>query len=612
MSKPRKDDSIRTIEAPRQRAEARDGWLQRYVPITSWLSNYNRADLPSDAIAGSVVAIMLIPQAMAYAMLAGLPPQMGLYASILPLIAYAVLGTSRTLGVGPVAIVSLMISSSLTPFAEAGSPQYISYAIMLALMSGAILLILGMLRAGAITNFMSHPVVAGFSTAAALVIAASQLNHLLGLDLERTHLIPKTILEIIREASEISAPTVAIGFVSLVVLLGRNKIAAFLKSANLISPLVADLLPKAMPLVVVIVATGLTWGFDLAQKGVKIVGSIPSGLPGVVIPDIDLKVAMELAPVAMIVAAVAFLESISIARTLAAKRREKLSPDQELIGLGTANIMSAATGGYPIAGSFSRSSVNFSSGARTQLAAIITAVLIALALLLLTPLLYHLPRATLAAIVVMAVTGLVDFSPLAHTWRYMKLDAISYAATFLGVLILGVEEGIFAGIISSIVFFLWRTSKPDFVVLGRLGESQIFRDARFHEVHTYPDVLFLRVDMSLYFANANNLEDVVLRQVAENPQIKHFVLVCSSINMIDASALDSLSALRSSLHESGVTMHLAAVKMSILRRMKATDFLDQLNPGKVFTSAHDAAAALVTEITPSPVPDADYAARAAK
>ncbi|MEQ1715947.1 MAG: sulfate permease [Hyphomicrobium sp.] len=567
----------------------------RNVPILSWLGNYNRDDLPSDAVAGIVIAITLIPQAMAYATLAGLPPQMGLYTSIFPAIAYAALGSSRILGIGPVAIISLMVGSSLAPFAAVGSPQYVNYAIILSLMSGLFLLLLGVLRAGALTNFMSHPVIAGFSTAAALIIAATQFGHMLGLELSRTYFIPKVAVEVFAKRADISVTTTVFAALSLILLVGRNGIADFLKAKNILGTYGADMLPKAMPLVVVVLATAAAWWFDLASKGLKVVGHIPSGLPVLVMPDLSWDVILQLAPVAALIAAVSFLESISIARTLAAKVRQKLLPDQELIGLGAANVASALTGGYPVAGSFSRSTVNLSSGARTQLAAIITSLLIAITLLALTPLLYHLPQATLAAIVVMAVTSLIDFSPLSHTWRYMKLDATSFLLTFLGVLAFGVEEGIIIGIASSIAFFLWRTSAPNFVVLGRLGSSALFRDARFHEVGTYPEILFLRIDMSLYFANAANLEDFVLRYVAEHPEVKHFVLVGSSVNMIDASALDTLESLRLRLKDSEVTMHLASIKSTILRRMRATDFLDKLAPGKVFLSPHDAAIALANK-----------------
>ena len=575
--------------------ERRKAWFVRNVPIVTWLGQYNRDDLPGDTIAGTVVAITLIPQAMAYSTLAGLPPQMGLYTGLLPPILYSVFGSSRTLGVGPVAILSLMVGSSLAPIAAAGSPEYASYAILVALMSGLLLLALGMLRAGALTNFISHPVIAGFSTAAALIIAASQIKDMFGINLERTYFIPRILSEVFAKRADIHYLTMAVAGGSLILLLGRNAIAKFLQSRNVLNQLWADMLTKVMPLLVLILTTWLSWYFNFAGKNIKIVGTIPSGLPVLVWPELSWHVLQQLTPAALLIAAVSFLESIAIARTLAAKSRQKVLPDQELVGLGAAHIASALTGGYPIAGSFSRSTVNVAAGARTQLAAIITSVFIAITLLVLTPVLYHLPQATLAAIVVMAVTSLIDFGPLAHTWRYMKLDATSFMATFLGVLALGIEEGILMGIACSIAFFLWRTSTPNLVVLGRLGDSQLFRDARFHEVHTYPEVLLLRIDMSLYFANASNLEDFVLRYVADNPEVKHFVLVGSSINMIDASALDTLEALRLNLNDSGVTMHLASIKSTILRRMRATDFLDKLSPGKVFLSPHDAVVALLGE-----------------
>lgn len=572
------------------------------LPIMCWLPGYKSADFPSDAVAGAVVAVMLIPQAMAYAMLAGLPPVSGLYASLLPLIAYAVFGTSRTLGVGPVAIVSLMVGSALAPLAAPGSPEYVGFAVVLALMSGLVLLGLGIVGAGALTNFMSHPVVAGFTAAAGLIIAASQLGHLLGLYLERTHLIPKILLETFAERDEINLATVAVAALSLFCLLGRHRIARYFHTLGVLGEASADLVAKAMPLIVVFIATTLSALLGLAGYGVKIVGVIPSGLPVPTIPKLDWAIIELLLPSAALIAAVGFLESISIARTLASRRRQKVEPDKELVGLGMANLASGLTGGYPIAGSFTRSSVNFASGARTQLSAIITALVVATALVLFTSLLYHLPRATLAAIVVMAVTGLVDFSSLKHNWRYMRLDATSFAVTFVGVLALGIEEGLLLGIAAAIVFFLWRSSTPNFVVVGRLGDTTLFRDERFHEVRTFPTVLFLRVDMSLYFANAASLEDFVLRYVADHPDVEHFVLVGSGINMIDASALETLESLQARLRDSGVLMHMAAMKSSILKRMRQTNFLVAMTPGQLFLSAHEAAKVLVPSDSDPAIP----------
>lgn len=572
--------------------------VRNYLPILEWLPSYKRDDLASDLTAGAVVAIMLIPQGMAYALLAGLPPQMGLYAAILPLLVYAVFGTSRSLGVGPVAIVSLMVASTLVPMAQTQSVEFVAYAVVLSLMSGLMLLGLGLAKAGFLTNFMSHPVIAGFTTAAALIIAFSQVKHLLGIEIARTHLIPKVIWEVFQKSHEIDRLTVFIGAVSLAVLLVRNKIGGAIAARGWLNAFWSDIVAKSMPLVVVVVGTAATWWLGLAGQGLKIVGDIPKGLPGLTLPRFDLAILEHLLVGAFLIAFVGFLETVSVARTLASKRRQKIDPDQELIAMGVANVASAFTGGYPVAGSFSRSVINYSSGARTQLAAIVTALLIALTLVFFTPALYYLPKAVLAAIIVMAVVSLVDFSPITHMWRYMKLDAVSFAATFLAVLTLGVEEGILAGIGLSIAFFLWRTSRPNLVVLGRLDDSQLFRDARFHKVTTYDHVFALRVDMSLYFANAAFLEDYVLRYVADHRDVEHFVLVCSSVNMIDASALETLESLQSRLKDAGVTMHLAAVKSTILRRLKAIDFMSKLAPGRLFGSAHEALVAL-TGIDPT-------------
>ncbi len=583
---------------------------QLYAPILCWLPQYKREDLSSDITAGTIVAIMLIPQGMAYALLAGLPPQMGLYAGLLPLIVYAIFGTSRPLGVGPVAIVSLMVSSTLVPMASPQSPEYIGYALALAFLSGLILLALGMIKAGFFTNFMSHPVIAGFTSAAALIIGFSQFKYLLGIELERTSFIPKIIWGASRKIDEIHMLTVAIAAGSLALLAARNYIGTALRRAGLVDEFWGDILPKAMPLVLVIASSLIVWFFGLAEKGVQIVGDIPRGLPSVTMPPLDLGVIEKLFVGAFLIAIVGFLETVSVARTLASKRRQKIVPDQELIAMGAANIASAFTGGYPVAGSFSRSVVNFSSGARTQMSGLITVAFIIVTLLLLTPALYFLPKAALAAIIVIAVSSLVDFHPVVHMWRYMKLDAVSFIATFIAVLLLGVEEGILFGVALSIVFFLWRTSQPTLVVLGRLGNSMLFRDARFHNVTTYDNILLLRVDMSLYFANAAHLEDFVLRYIADHPRVQHFVLVCSSVNMIDASALETLESLQSRLKGSGVTMHLAAVKSSILKRLKAVSFFEKLEPGRIFLAAHDAAEALaapslppVTEPAMVPSPD---------
>ena len=582
--------------------------MRKIFPILCWLPSYKREDLPSDVTAGIVVAIMLIPQGMAYALLAGLPPQAGLYTAVLPHIVYSIFGTSRTLGMGPVAIISLMVGTTLAPLATVGTEQYANYALLLSLMAGLFLVAFGLVRAGFLTNFISHPVLSGFTTAAAFIIGFSQLQYLLGLSLERTHFIPSILLDVWHKSGLINPATLAIGVAAIVALQLRSSFTDLLRRAGLIGDFAADLLPKLLPLVIVLAATGITWYFRLDTHGVKIVGSIPSGLPTLSMPHMDTSATQQLVTGALLIGLVSFLESVSVARTLAAKRRQKVVPDQELFGVGFANIAAAFTGGYPVAGSFTRSVINFATGARTQVAGILTAIIIVLTLLFLAPVFYYLPQAVLAATIVTAVTGLIDFSSLGHMWKYMRLDAVSFLGTFAAVLVLGIEEGILVGIALSIVFFLWRTSQPNLVELGRLGETQLYRDARSHEVTTYDNLLMLRVDMSLYFANAAHLEDHVLRYVADHPKVEHFVLVCSSVNMIDASALETLESLQSRLKAAGVTMHLAAVKTSILRRLKSIDFFTKLEPGRVYPSAHDAAEALAKKPAASDPPPVREAA----
>jgi len=563
--------------------------LKQYLPILNWLPGYNRQALSSDGMAGLIVAIMLVPQGMAYALLAGLPPEVGLYASIVPLILYGLLGSSRALAVGPVAIVSLMVASTIGAFAESGSADYIAAALLLALLSGVFLLGMGLLRLGFLVNFLSHPVISGFTSAAALVIGFSQLKHLLGFDIPRSHLITETIQHAMTHISQLNPATFAIAAFSLgLLLVWKSKVPALLRSSGM-PEAVANPLSKAGPLVAVVITTLSVWAFGLnSASGVAIVGDIPAGLPPVGLPEFDLALARELLPAAILISLVGFLESVSVAKSLASKRRQKIDANQELVALGAANIGAALTSGYAVTGGFSRSMVNFAAGAVTPLASIITAVLIALTVVLFTPMLYFLPKATLAAIIVVAVATLIDFKTFRDSWLYNKADAISLAATFVAVLILGVEVGIVFGALLSIALYLWRTSRPHMAIVGRVGETEHFRNVQRHEVHTQPKVLTVRVDESLYFANTAFLEDQLLAQVADNPEIDHLVLVMSAVNFIDASALESLETLVDQLGDAGVTLHLAEVKGPVMDRLNRVDFTHHLGKGKIFLSTHEA------------------------
>lgn len=563
--------------------------LRRFIPALEWSARYRQEDLPADILAGVIVAIMLVPQAMAYALLAGLPPEIGLYASILPLTAYAAFGTSRTLAVGPVAIVSLMVASALQGLEGVNEDAYPMMALLLALMSGSMLLAMGFLRLGFLMNFLSHPVISGFTSAAALVIGLSQVRHLLGINLPRSPSVIETVQSVIG-ASDLVNPTAAIlGFGSVAFLIAWR--SGFTRlAANGGSPGgTLDAIAKSGPLVAVIVTTLLVTAMDLKNiASVKVVGAIPAGLPGLTTPEFTALPWQDLALAAFLISFVGFLESVSVAKALGSKRRQKVDANQELIGLGAANIASAFSGGYPVTGGFSRSVVNFTAGAVTPLASLVTAALIALTVLFLTPLFYYLPKATLAAIILVAVATLVDFGAARAAWRYNKADALSLAGTFAAVLAFGVEQGIIVGAAISIGLYLWRTSRPHMAVVGRVGTTEHFRNILRHDVQTCPHVRAVRVDESLYFANANFLEGAVLHLIADHPEVKHVVLICSAVNFIDASALETLERLTSELRDAGVLLHLTEVKGPVMDKLEGTAFMSELKPGKVYLSTHEA------------------------
>ncbi len=559
------------------------------VPASKWILNYRKGDLPSDALAGMIVAIMLVPQAMAYALLAGLPPQYGLYASILPLVAYAIFGSSRTLAVGPVAIVSLMVASALQGMNGIAEETYPAMALLLALMSGIILLAMGVLRLGFLMNYLSHPVISGFTSAAAIVIGLSQLRHLIGVSVPRSSSVIETVLSIVNSLDEVNPVAAMLGLGTVgFLLIWRRSFTRLAAIPNSVSGIM-ETLGKAGPLAAVISATLFVAAFELNDTaGIEIVGAIPAGLPGVTVPDITNLPWQDLIFAAFLISFVGFLESVSVAKALASKRRQKIEPNQELIGLGAANVAAAFTGGYPVTGGFSRSVVNFTAGAATPLASLVTAALIALTVVFLTPLFYYLPKAILAAVIVVAVATLVDLDTARQVWRYNKADAISLAGTFLAVLALGIEEGILAGAAISISLYLWRTSRPHMAIVGRIGETEHFRNINRHEVKTCSHVIALRVDESLYFANTSFLEEQMLQLIADKPEVGHIVLICNAVNFIDASALDSLDRLTTERHDARVLLHLAEVKGPVMDKLEGTRFLKDLKPGKIYLSTHEA------------------------
>lgn len=560
--------------------------FKKYLPILDWSKDYNRSLFISDFVAAIIVTIMLIPQSLAYALLAGLPAEVGLYASILPLVAYTIFGTSRFLSVGPVAVVSLMTAAAVGNFALQNTAEYLAIAVVLAWISGGILIVMGLLRLGVMANFLSHPVISGFITASGLIIAASQLKHILGIE-SSGHNLFDIIQNLIAHSEQAHGPTALLGISTLLFLLWVRKYFKPLLLKFGLSDFIADIIAKAGPVLAVVVTIAITWFYDLELLGVKIVGEVPTGLPSLQLPQFDSELWQQLFISALLISIVGFVESVSVAQTLAAKRRQRISPDQELIGLGASNIASAASGGFPVTGGFSRSVVNFDAGAATPAAGALTAIGIALAAIFLTPLIYFLPKATLAATIIVAVLSLVDFQAIVRTWKYSRNDFIAMFATIVLTLIEGVEIGILAGVGLSLLLYLYRTSKPHSAIVGRVPGTEHFRNVDRFDVETCEKILTLRIDESLYFANARYLEDLIYEQVASNPELKHLILMCPAVNLIDASALESLEAINHRLKDSGVTFYLSEVKGPVMDQIKRSQFLTELT-GQVYLSQFDA------------------------
>lgn len=566
--------------------------LRRYLPSAHWLRRYRRADLPGDLIAGVVTAIMLVPQSMAYAQLAGLPPQVGLYASLLPLVVYALLGTSKQLSVGPVAITSLLVFSGLAGLALPGSPRYLELAMLLALMVGAIKLLLGLFRLGVILNFISHPVLAGFTTASALIIAAGQLKYLLGYPVPGDRFF-QTVTSAVLGLPQLNPATLVIGLASIGLLLAFRKGLRPLLARSGVRPLAVTLIVSGAPLVTVLLGTLVTWWLRLDQTaGVAVVGAIPAGLSPFSLPQASSADLRALLPAAAAIVLVSVVESVAVAKALASKQRQVIEPDQELVALGAANLAAGLFSGYPVTGGFARSVVNYQAGAVTGLASLVTAGGIALILLFFTPLFTYLPQAVLAATVIFAVFGLVDLREPGRIRLASGGDAAVWGVTFAAVLLLGIETGIFVGVGISLLLYLWRTSRPHIAVVGRLDEGEVYRNVLRHDVRVWPHVVAVRVDESLYFANTRYLEQALLRIVSEHPAVRHLVLIGSAINEIDSSALHSLEALMQELHDGGVQLHLAEMKGPVMDRLRRADFVDRLGPEHIHLSTDSAMRAL--------------------
>lgn len=519
--------------------------LKKIIPAFDWLANYNKQDLRGDLSAGLVVAIMLVPQGMAYAMLAGLPPVIGLYASTLPLMVYALFGSSRQLAVGPVAMVSLLVLAGVSTLAEPGTEEYVRYVLLLSLMVGVTQFLMGFFRLGFLVNFLSHAVISGFTSAAAIIIGLSQLKHLLGIKLPSTESIFLLLYEAGKNITEIQPITLAIGLGSIFILVFfKKKFPRF-----------------PAPLLVVVLSTLVVYFLNLDQKGVSIVGEVPSGIPNFSFPAFSFESIQVLLPIALTISFVGFMESIAVAKSIAAKEKYKVDANQELKGLGLANIVGSFFSAYPVTGGFSRTAVNYQAGARTGLASIITAILILITLLFFTSLFYYLPNSVLAAIVMVAVYGLIDVKEAIHLFKVKKIDGVTLLLTFILTLLLGIEKGILFGAAFSLFVFIWRSAYPHIAELGFIEQENVYRNIRrYPEAVTYPDKLIIRVDASLYFANMSFLEEELRKKIASNNEIKQVILDFSGVNDMDAIAINLLGELIEEYRKNGIDFAFAGMK----------------------------------------------------
>ena len=559
--------------------------LKKLLP--DWLKQYQSTWLAGDVIAGAIVTVMLIPQSLAYAMLAGLPPQAGLYASLLPIFAYALFGSSMTLAVGPVAVASLMTATALAPLAIAGSVDYAALAVILALLSGVMLFVFGILRLGFLAYFLSHPVISGFISGSAVVIAIGQHKYIFGINTPRGGIIT-TLHSLIVGFPTLNVSTTLLGCGALLFLFfARSYLATVLKHIGL-SAKSADLSAKLAPMMVVIVATLIVNLGQLDQQAqVSVVGNVPAGLPSLAIPSIQLHDIQALWLPALLISLVGFVESVSVAQSLALKRNQRITPNKELLGIGAANIASALSGGYPVTGGFARSVVNFSAGANTPGAGVVSAILMAVVVAVATSWFYYLPHAVLAATIIVAVLGLIDFKTLQQSWHYDRADAISLILTFFGVIFLGVEEGIVIGVVLSLAVVVWRSSRPHMAVVGRVPGTEHFRNIDRHDVELAHGLIALRVDESLYFANAQVLEDKIESLVAASSDTRAVLLIMSAVNQLDSTALAMLDELEKNLQAKHISLQFAEIKGPVLDRLLNTE-LGQRMQDRIFLSTHQA------------------------
>ena len=563
--------------------------LLRWLPASDWLARYSKDDATGDAIAALIVTLLLVPQGLAYALLAGMPPETGLYASMLPLIVYGLFGTSRALSVGPAALTSLITASAAGAIAAGDPERFLYAAIGMALLSGLILVVMAALRMGWLTNLLSHPVILGFVSGCAIVIAASQLRHLLGIDAHGENLI-QLGFNLFSHLNKTHWLTVAIATLAIICLVLPKKLAGALKRASLPHWLAA-FLSKSGPVLAMLVTTVLCLLLQLDQQGLAVVGTIPGGLPQPALPRLSQDEWQQVLMPALLLALIGFVESISLAQALAAKRRERINANRELLGLGLANMASGVSGSFAVTGSFSRTTVSFDAGARTPMTGLLAGLAMGGVALWFTGGFTHVPQATLAAIIVMSVISLIEWRELKHLWEFSRPDCLAMAATLAGVLLINVQTGLLIGVVLSLGLFLWRTSQPHVAEVGLVPGTHHFRNIDRHDVERQAHLLSIRVDESLWFGNARSLEDLLYDRTMARPEVRHLVLMCSAINHLDASAVVSLQSLNARLDAAGVQLHLSEVKGPVMDLLKKTGLESELS-GQIFLSHYLAVEAL--------------------
>lgn len=558
--------------------------LSNILPAWQWLQHYTPTAFRADLLAALIVIAMLVPQGMAYAMVAGLPPIMGLYASILPMIVYALVGGSPTLSIGPVALISMMTFATLQPLYEVGSPVYIQAACLLAVLVGILSTLFGIFRFGFLIRLISHPVIKSFIIASAVLIALSQFKFLVNLPLKSGN-----ILEFISSTIEyirlIHLPSLAFGGLSILLLIYAPKILTSLFSK--LNKNTLNFLNKAIPLLLVFFSIAFVHFLHIEQFGIKTVGEIPSGFPPLAMPFWSWDLVIQLLPGAAMITMVSFVESISIAQATAFQKRSELNSNQELVALGLANLSAGFSASFPVTGSLSRTVVNADAGAKTPMAGVLSSIFIVIVSLYLTGIFKELPLAVLAATIIVSIWKLVDFKPFLEAWRYSKADGIAMWVTFFGVLCIDISTGLIIGIISTFMLLLWRISRPHIAVIGLVEGTQHFRNISRHDVLTSANIISIRIDENLSFLNANTLKEFVIAEVSKNEHLHHVVMNCSSVSNIDLSALEALEDINAELSKLKIQLHFSEIKGPVMDRLKSSKLLEELS-GNIYLTHYQA------------------------